>query len=195
MVLENLKAEALKPEDFEAAADALKVPLAALKAVWKVESRARSYDSKGRLTMLFEPHVFYRQLKTSRAKLIRAIDAGLAYARWRNSYPQDSYPRLLEAMKIDEEAALRAASWGGPQILGENYAVVGYRSAKFMVENFLTGEPPQLRAFVKFIQVNRLDDDLRRKDWAGFARGYNGAGQVTRYAKLLRAAYRSLGGK
>lgn len=32
---------------------------------------------------------------------------------------------------------------------------------------------------IRFIDAEGLDDELRRHDWSGFARGYNGAG----YAK------------
>jgi hypothetical protein len=42
---------------------------------------------------------------------------------------------------------------------------------------------------IRFIIANGLDDELRRHDWAGFARGYNGSGQVAKYAGLLAAAF------
>ena len=35
---------------------------------------------------------------------------------------------------------------------------------------------------------------LRVHDWREFARGYNGAGQVARYAGLLKAAWKRHGG-
>lgn len=35
-------------------------------------------------------------------------------------------------------------------------------------------EGEQLEAFCNFVETNNLDDELRRKDWTNFARGYNG---------------------
>ena len=51
-------------------------------------------------------------------------------------------------------------------------------------------EAEQLLAFVRFVKVNKLDDELRRKDWAGFARGYNGSGYAKNsYDKKMKTAY------
>ena len=152
-----------------------------------VETRGSGFDSKNRLKMLFEPHIFYREL--SGAKRTAAVQAGLAYPKWRRSYPKDSYPRLKAAMAIDENAALRSASWGLGQIMGFNCKLAGYRSAREMVTDFLKGEDRQLAAAVEFIISARLDDDLREHDWRGFARGYNGAGYAKHgyHTKLERA--------
>jgi len=43
---------------------------------------------------------------------------------------------------------------------------------------------------IDFIVANGLDDDLRREDWRGFARGYNGAGYAQHgYHTKLKRAY------
>lgn len=47
----------------------------------------------------------------------------------------------------------------------------------------------QLAAFEAFVRSGNLADELQRKDWEGFARAYNGPGQVERYGRLLREAY------
>lgn len=44
-----------------------------------------------------------------------------------------------------------------------------------MVHAFMDDEEAHLEAMVSFIVANGLDDELRRHDWRGFARGYNGA--------------------
>lgn len=76
--------------------------------------------------MLFEPHCFYKNF-TDLAARVRAVAAGLAYkSRGEQRYPKDSYPRLVEAMKIDDTAALKSASLGLGQILGDNFAMVGF---------------------------------------------------------------------
>lgn len=160
-----------------------------LRAVLEVETRGGGFDVHGRPKMLFEPHVFYRNL--SGADREAAVNAGLAYRRWgEKPYPRDSYPRLERAMEINSEAALRSASWGLGQILGENYHMAGYPSAKAMVDAFLDDEAVHLAAMVEFIVSAGLDDDLRREDWRGFARGYNGAGYAKHgYHVKLKAAF------
>ena len=145
-------------------------------AILDVESRGRGFDKKGRVIMLFEPHIFYRELRRDKAKRQKAVKAGLAYAKWRSKYPKDSYPRLTRAMKIDREAAIRSCSWGLGQIMGFNHGMVGYPSAEEMVKAFAADEDNQLEAIIDFIVKAGLDDEIRRRDWAGFARGYNGPG-------------------
>jgi hypothetical protein len=161
-----------------------------LHAFMEVEANGSGFDSKGRPKMLFEPHVFWRELGPG-PKRDRAAAEGLAYPRWKpRAYPKDSYPRLQKAMAIDEEAALRSASWGLGQIMGFNARAAGYASAKAMVLAFLDDEEHHLRAMIRFIETNGLDDELRRHDWAGFARGYNGPGFAKNgYHKNLAASF------
>ena len=148
-------------------------------AVLDVESRGSGFDDQGRIAMLFEPHVFWRELGPGEAR-DRAAAAGLAYPEWgERAYPRDSYPRLHAAMEIDMSAALNSASWGLGQIMGFNAALCGYPSAAAMVEAFADDEETHLQAMVDFVVASGLDDELRRHDWRGFARGYNGPG----YAK------------
>lgn len=155
-------------------------------AVLDVEAAGSGFDRSGRLKMLFEPHVFYRNLKGDRQE--RAVREGLAYAAWRpGHYPADSYPRLMRAMAIDETAALKACSWGLGQILGENHKAAGYDTPQAMVASFCKDEANQLEAIVRFIKSKKLDDDLRRHDWRGFARGYNGA-QYERHGYHVKLA-------
>lgn len=144
-------------------------------AILDVESAGTGFDKQGRPKMLFEPHIFWRELGAG-AKRDKAAAAGLAYPRWKRNYPADSYPRLAAAMKIDERAALRSASWGLGQVMGFNHAAAGWSYVHQMVEDFMEDEEQHLRAMIRFITATGLDDELRRHDWKGFARGYNGAG-------------------
>lgn len=158
-------------------------------AILDVESAGSGFDSKGRPKMLFEPHIFYRLLGPG-ASRDRAVREGLAYPRWVRNYPRDSYPRLAQAMKINSEIALQSASWGLGQVMGFNHVAAGYTSAQAMVTAFLDDEEIHLRAMLTFIKTNKLDDELRRHDWAGFARGYNGPGFAkNRYDKKLAEAF------
>ena len=144
-----------------------------LHAFMDVEAAGSGFDQHGRPKMLFEPHIFYRQLDAT--KRIKAVRMGLAYERWGQAkYPSDSYPRLYAAMKIDETAALKSASWGLGQVMGFNHKLVGYATVQDMVIAFMEDEENHLNAIVEFLIANGLDDELRRHDWEGLAAGYNG---------------------
>jgi hypothetical protein len=158
-------------------------------AILDVESAGSGFDKQGRPKMLFEPHIFWRELGPG-PKRDKAAAQGLAYPRWKRGYPNDSYPRLLKAIAIDETAALRSASWGLGQIMGFNHIKAGYQSVWGMVQAFLDDEESHLYAMLRFIQNSGLADELRRHDWAGFARGYNGAGFAKNgYDRKLAAAF------
>ena len=173
-------------------ANTYSLELAAVRAVMAVESRNSGYDAKRRPLILFEPHIFYREI-TSDDRRNTAERAGLAYARWgQQPYPAGSdaqYMRLTQAIQIDEEAAYRSISMGMGQILGNNYKYAGCSSAKQMFEQAMESEANQLEHMLRFIVARSLRDDLRRHDWAGFARGYNGTGQVPKYAAWLEREY------
>ena len=182
------KAKRLDDVDLPRLGDRLGVGEDEVHAVLDVEARSKGFDSQGRPSMLFEPHIFYREL--SGAERDKAVSLGLARKSWKRDYPSDSYPRLLKAMQINKEAALRSASWGLGQIMGFNHQLAGYDSASEMVADFLDDEENHLAAMVQFILSAGLDDELREHDWAGFARGYNGS-QYTKnkYDVKLRNAY------
>lgn len=149
-----------------------------VRAVVEVEAAGSGFDAQGRPKMLFEPHVFWREL--GEAKRAIAVNQGLAYRRWgEKPYPRDSYPRLAAAMKIDRPAALRSASWGLGQIMGFNHKSAGYATAEAMVTAFLDDEEKHVEAMINFIVSEGLDDEMRGHRWEAFARGYNGPG----YAK------------
>ncbi len=160
-----------------------------LHAFMDVETSGSGFDRSGRPKMLFEPHVFYRNL--TGAKRDAAVKAGLAYPKWgQKPYPKDSYPRLARAMAIDETAALKSASWGLGQTLGENHEMVGYKTVQDMVLAFMADEELHLEAIVDYLISAKLADDLRRHDWTAVAREYNGPGYAkneyhTRMAKAF----------
>jgi hypothetical protein len=160
-----------------------------LHAVIDVESRGTGFDRRGRPIILFERHWFHRLLP--KAKRAKARNAGLATTRWsRATYNKDQYTLLHKAMEIDEEAALKSCSWGLFQIMGFNHEAAGYSTVYKMIEAFKDDEEHHLNAAVTFIITNKLDDELRRHDWAGFAKGYNGSGyKANRYDTKLANAY------
>ena len=180
------KATPLDDQAIEAAATKLGCSVAAVRAVIDVESRGGFFPD-GRPKILFERHYFSRLTK-------RKHDAShphISLPKWggyKGGTPE--YDRLGEAIKLDRDAALRSASWGLFQIMGDNYKICGFGSAEDFVKAMVSGEAAHLDAFVAFVKKNRLDDELIRLDWAGFARGYNGpAYKANKYDTKLHAAY------
>ncbi len=175
-----------------AAAALIGCPVDALLADIQVEASSSGFDDERRPKALFEPHIFFRNLASDARD--RAVKAGLAYPRWGTvPYPHDSYPRIAAALAIDAEAALRATSWGLPQILGENHAAAGYPSASAMVTAFVAGgEDEHLAAMAHFIVASpHMRAALVAKDWPSFARLYNGPA-TKGYDTRLAEAYAHL---
>lgn len=158
----------------------------------EAETRGAGFDAQGRPRILFEPHVFFRNLPAG-PRRDQAVKAGLACKSWGQiAYGKESeqYPKLMRALKLDETAALKACSWGLGQVLGENHVAAGYETVQAMVADFLLDEDNHLEAAIRFIQASGLDDELRRHDWAAFARGYNGPGyRKNGYDTKLAAAF------
>jgi hypothetical protein len=181
-------------EDIEQIATELGVESAAFRAVIAVEAAGSGFDKAGRPKALFERHHFYKHLKDAPGLLANAEAEGLAYPKWgTNPYPKGSdavYAEIERACAIDEEAALLSTSWGLGQIMGSNFKLAGCQSVEQMVEQACESEASQLRQMASFIRSAGLQDELKNKDWAKFARGYNGPGYAKNaYDTKLAAAY------
>lgn len=159
-------------------------------AVMEVESRGSGFDKQGRPAALYEPHIAYKY--SSGETRTRLVSAGLAYpVQGQARYPADSYDRIQRAYAIDPTIALLSTSWGLGQVMGFNHKLAGYTSVKSMVLSFMDSEAAQLEAMIAFIQSAKLDDELRRHDWAAFAKGYNGSGYAkNKYDTRLAAAFK-----
>lgn len=169
------------------AASAIGCAVAAIRAVIDVESQG-GFLPDGRPKILFERHYFSRL--TSRRH--DSTHPDISHPTW-GGYLGGAreYGRLTRAMELDRDAALRSASWGAFQIMGDNHALCGFASAGAFAEAMVSGAPAQLRAFVSFIRNTGLAGALIRADWAAFARGYNGpAYKANKYDEKLAAAYR-----
>ncbi|MCP9221572.1 N-acetylmuramidase domain-containing protein [Erythrobacter sp. LQ02-29] len=158
----------------------------AIRAVIAVESRG-GFDSSGRPVILFERHYFHRLTNGRFDSLAR----GVSHSRPGGYGPTNSqYRRLADAMELDRAAALRSASWGAFQIMGDNCDICGFPSIEEFVAAMCEGEDAHLAAFAAFVESSELAIALRRHDWAAFARGYNGpAYRRNRYDEKLATAY------
>lgn len=176
-------------------ADTWDVDPAALWAVRDVEASGAGFCD-GRPKLLFEPHRFSR----ATAHRFDGSHPRLSYRNWNpKGYPASQaarYDQLLDAIALDVDAAFASASYGAFQILGENWHVCGEDSPLDFALIEARGELGQLRHFTRFCASNGLVPALRRRDWAAFAKGYNGSAyKLNRYDEKLAAAYRARGGQ
>ena len=195
----NFTGEPLNEQAFADAAQALGCEVAAVKAVAEVESRGGGFDALRRPKVLYERHVFAR-CTVPRGKFdAQSPDVSgfrKPYAPGTYGNGEKQYARLAQALLLDRTAALKALSWGMFQILGENHKACGFATVDEFVASMTVSEVEHLKAFVNFIRGDaRLSQAIRKKDWAGFARGYNGAEYAKfQYDTKIAAAFRRHGG-
>ena len=156
-------------------------------AVLTVETRGFGFLENRRPQILFERHVFHRLSEGD-------FDAGNEDIS--NAKPggyvggPGEYARLEKALGLDQEAALKSASWGIGQVMGFNHEVAGFATVEAMVTAMVKDEDAQLLAMAGFIKGNGLDGALRRQNWASFARKYNGRDfKKNEYDTRLAAAH------
>jgi len=190
----ELKSRFLSEYDLNTAAKDLGVELAVIKAVNEVESSGQGFLG-GKPKILFEGHVFWRQLKKHDLDPNNLVQGNenILYSRWTREHyfgGAREHERLDKAKKVHENAALESASWGLFQIMGYHWEILGYKSVKDFVRLMNKSEGEHLKAFGRFILANNLSKYLKDKDWASFAKRYNGPGYKTnKYDEKLAKAY------
>ncbi len=163
--------------------------VAMVKAIYEVESQGSGFLPNGDVKILFEPHIFWKELRN---KGIKPIVSDICYPTW-GTKPygkvSEQHKRLARAVIIDRDAALKSASWGLFQILGNNYKLCGCVSLQGFINKMSESEESQLELFVNYIINSHLDDEMREEDCAGFARAYNGPMYAKNsYDKKIKAA-------
>lgn len=184
----------------EAHAARLKIEPAALLAVAEVESGGKIFatvNGRDEPLIRWEGHYFDKRLKGisrehARAKGLAAPKAGAV----KNPKSQGPRWRILHAAQaIDSRAALESVSWGIGQVMGSHWHVLGYESVEAMVARARESAAGQLELMVRYIVEFDLADELQRRDFAAFARGYNGPGyKANAYDTKMAKAYARLSG-
>ncbi|WP_300566927.1 N-acetylmuramidase family protein [Flavobacterium sp.] len=192
----------LSEQDLMEFANNFQLELATVKAVNEVESSGKGFLMSGKPKILFEGHVFWRELEKrgiNPSQYLNANTADVLYHSWTRKYylgGDAEYNRLDEAIHINsnkefEDAANASASWGAFQIMGFHALSLGYSSIDEFVQKMYINEGEHLNAFGRFLNVNNLITHLQNKNWAEFARRYNGEGYRTnKYDEKLANAYR-----
>lgn len=187
------------------------VDIATVVGVWLVESGGRPFVPK-HACLRFEVHHLYElwgkrnrqqfdahfrfgghNLQTGRAwenQEFRAEDTGAFSAVHHNQNSEYAALTLAQILAGDE-VALSCASIGGAQILMASYSWLGYESARQMYDSFQESERSHLLGFFDFCRAKPaphtgdLIHYLRGREWANFAKFYNGPGQIHEYAQRV----------
>lgn len=179
------------------ASQLLGVDVASIYAIKKVESNGTGFLGQGIPKILFERHIFNRELSKARGTVfaahIRATHPEICNTKtggYKGGHAE--HGRLEAAKRIDLDCALKSASWGAFQIMGFNYAACGYLTVNEFVADMHEGEDKHLLALCQFIKANKaMHAALKAKDWATFAKLYNGPAYAkNHYDTKLAAAYK-----
>lgn len=163
----------LTTSDYRRAAASLGCSVAAVVAVANVESPRGPFLDDGRPSLLFERHKFH---KHTRGRFSAAHpDISSSKPGGYGAEGAHQHARMERAAKLDRDAALKSASWGAFQILGENHEQAGHRTLQAFVNAMYRSASSQLDCFINFIRNDsRLLAAIRGLQWATFARIYNG---------------------
>ena len=191
----------LSEQDLLNFANQYQLELAVVKAVNEIESNGKGFLVGDKPRILFEGHVFWRQLESrgiNPDEYVNSSIENVLYKKWTRKFYKGGlgeYDRMNNAAALNndprfKDAALASASWGMFQIMGYHYKSLGYSSVTNFVDKMYQHEYEHLLAFGKFLEVNNLLDHLHTKNWAAFARGYNGPGYAqNKYDIKLAKAY------
>ncbi|MCA9929985.1 MAG: DUF3380 domain-containing protein [Anaerolineales bacterium] len=99
------------------------------------------------------------------------------------------------AESFSRTSARLSISMGGPQIMGFNYATIGYESVHQMFDAFSKDDAGQITGFFDFVKGPVSDTRrlvaLQREDFETFASLYNGPGQAATYASIIRNLFQA----
>lgn len=183
-----------------------------IKAIHKVESNGNGFLADGQPKILFERHIFYRQLQKlgyiTLSNEMCKIDPTLCHPRptpkggyggepIQHTRLQNAQNLLLKArpdadenlQAIIRECALKACSWGLGQIMGFNYELAGFENLQDFINAMYDSEKAQLQAMINFLKLAGLEKAMKNKDWRAIAKAYNGVAyaKFDYHNKLARA--------
>lgn len=167
------QARPLTAAGIKAAVAAVGATEAHIWAVLKVETGGFGFLPDRRPQILFERHWFHR---LTDGRFTGKAPENISSPKTRGYLGGAlEYDRLEKALALDETAALKATSWGLPQMMGFNHDKAGYATPQAMVQAFCASEDAHVVAMARFIAADKtMAAALRSGAWAGFAERYNG---------------------
>ncbi|MCL2891546.1 N-acetylmuramidase family protein [Brenneria tiliae] len=178
-----------------------KVDINVIRAFATVESGGKEGFSELSLPVIaYEGHIFrkYSQRKYDQTHpLLSYSYKKKAGPEWQknNANQRTAWNTLVKAYELDDEAALKATSWGMFQIMGFNHAACGYKDVFIFVNAMKANAGNHLNAFLKLCQSNAaLLSAMQRKDFKSMAYNYNGK-DYGDYDIRMQRVYDRLSGK
>lgn len=178
----------LTESDFQLVAEELNIEVAAIKAVVEIEAgkAMKGFWAPGIPVINFDPSMYaiYKNKVPSKAGAVgEKVPEGLT------GYALKEWTQLIKARRTNAMGANMGTFWGMFQIGGFNYKICGCESVDEFVKRVAYSELEQLQLFALFLQNTGMVEYLRKKDWSGFARRYNGPSYAKRgyHTKMARA--------
>jgi hypothetical protein len=190
------------------------IPVEAVLAVWQVESAGAAFVP-GQAILRFENHKFFQRWGVHNASTFDAHfqfggRAGVPGAgkpwtnhKWRQGSgawqvfhgdQTKEYTVFNFAISLSSnDDASWSSSFGGPQILGSNFSILGYATPGALGQAFQQSERWHVCGFFDFCAGSNLIPRIKAKNWVAFAGGYNGAGQAATYGQLIKDAFTAAG--
>ena len=197
MILDETRDSKITENSWKSLANKLGCDPIVLKAIKQVETGSKgAFDASDRPAILFEAHLFWRNLQGvgKNPSKYYPSHTGILSKSWNRSLYKGGvkeWARLREAWGISRRAAIMSASYGFPQILGQNF-----KDPFSFVAGCYMSEEEQLGYFCKFLEGNGFIPYLKSKNWAMIAKKYNGPAYAKNaYDRKLEQAYKKLGGK
>lgn len=193
---EDLSARPLTESDYKEVAKKLKVEVAAIKAVVEVEAGPahQGFWTKGKPIINFDLTVYKKRAAKrnvlAEAQKKRPEIFTKSNTRKYGSLQAARQARVDAAMSVDSVSAIEGTFWGMFQIGGFNYQLCNTDSPQDFLKKMSRSERDQLDLFANFLINTGMVESLRKKDWAAFAKRYNGPSYATRgYHTKLASSY------
>lgn len=183
----------LTEDDYREVAEELGVETAAIKAIVEIEAghSHQGFSAPGVPIVNFDLTMFRRFAGKNGINLSKYYKShAQVFNRGQRGSQEAVNRRLKAARMIDNKTAIQGTFWGMFQIGGFNWKKCGAESIEDFVERMSRSERDQLELFANFIRNSGLLPSLQRKNWATFARGYNGTSYARRgYHTRMAASY------
>lgn len=179
----------LTDEDFRIVAEELDVEVAAIKAVAVIEAGVslKGFFAPGVPVINFDRAMYNRfrsKVADKSGSKNEKVPTGLT------GYALQEWTQLVNARRSNKQGADMGTFWGMFQIGGFNYRLCGCSTIDEFVRLMSYSELEQLELFAAFIKNTGMLGDLKAKNWAAFARKYNGASYARRgYHTKMANAY------
>ena len=173
-------------------------------AVLVVESSGNGFSADGRMIIRFENHKFRKYYGKKHPDTFKAHFKYDPNARWKgHQFRKSATGRWKKfhgrqsrewevfdfARGLNASAAMLSISMGLPQIMGFNYATIGYESITEMFDNFSSDIRFHILGLFDFVRgsgnTSPMLQALQTGNYEQFASRYNGPGQAAKYGEWI----------